>query len=47
MNFTFTGFCGAGDDPMNITFTSFLPVRGPRPTAWATTQGRPYDAATA
>jgi len=24
-----------------------MPVRGPRPTAWAATQGRPYDAATA
>jgi len=47
MKITFTGFCGAGDDPMNITFTSFLPARAPRPTAWAATQGRPYDGTTA
>ena len=31
MKITFTGFCGAGDDAMNITFTSFLPARAPRP----------------
>ena len=31
MKITFTGFCGTGDDAMNITFTSFLPARAPRP----------------
>jgi hypothetical protein len=35
------------DDAMNFTFTGFPAVRGPRPTAWAATQGRPYDGTTA
>jgi len=31
---------------MNFTFTGFLPGRAPRPTAWAATQGCPYDGTT-
>jgi len=48
MNITFTSCCPpvprarrSPDDAMNFTFTGLPPVRAPRPTAWAATQGRP------